>query len=125
MVVPPLTIKYDTFIFNHDLPKDHYIQIGSKEVSICQSPEHIVFYHDFQCIRHQYVLRHSVTGTIHVAMGDTYNCMEISVSDTEKLFSLWDRGQLVVILSRTKIIKNTIFVGPKDETIRGLKLLFN
>ena len=48
-------------------------------------------------------------------MGDTYNCMEILVSDTEKLSSLRDSGQLIVILSRTRITKNTIFVCPKNE----------
>ena len=36
---PPPIIKYDTFIFNPDLPKYHYIQIGFKEVSIGQAPE--------------------------------------------------------------------------------------
>ena len=37
MLVSP-TIKYDTFIFEPDLPKYHYIQIGFKEVSIGQAP---------------------------------------------------------------------------------------
>ena len=39
MLVSPLTIKYNTFIFNPDLPKYHYIQLGFKEVSIVQAPE--------------------------------------------------------------------------------------
>ena len=34
MLVSPPTIKYDAFIFDPDLPKYHYIQIGFKEVSI-------------------------------------------------------------------------------------------
>ena len=51
--------------------------------------------------------------------------MEILVSDTEKLFSLWDPDQLIVILWHTSIMKNDIFVGPNNETIRGLKLLLN
>ena len=58
-------------------------------------------------------------------MGDTNNHMEISVENTEKLFSLWDRVQLIFNLSRTRIMKNTIFVGPNNETIRKLKLLLN
>ena len=73
----PPTIKYDTFIFNPDLPKYHYIQIGFKEVSIGQFHEQIVFYDELKCIHHQYGLHHYVTGTIHGAMGDTYNRMEI------------------------------------------------
>ena len=40
---PPPTIKYDTFIFEHDLPKYHCIQIVFKEVSIGKAPEQIVF----------------------------------------------------------------------------------
>ena len=75
MVVPPPTIKYDTFIFNPDLPKYHYIQIGFKEVSIGQSPEQIVLYDDLKCIHRKYGLRHYATGTIHGEMGDTYNRM--------------------------------------------------
>ena len=76
-----------------------------KEVSIGQAPEQIVFYYDLKCIRRQYGLRHYVNGNIHGEMGDTYNCMAISVRDTEQLFSLCDHGQLIVILSRTRIIK--------------------
>jgi hypothetical protein len=122
LVFPP-TIKYDLFQFDANLPKDHYIEIGFKEVAVSQAPETIYFYEDIKCIRRQYGLRHYVTGTIHSAMGDTYNRMAISVSDIEKLFSLWDRGQLIVILSRTRSMKNTIFVGPKSDTIHALKRL--
>ena len=43
-------------------------------------------------------------------MGDTYNRMAILVSDTQKLFLLWDRSQLIFILSRTRILKNTILL---------------
>ena len=58
-------------------------------------------------------------------MGDTYNHMAILVRDIEKIFLLWDRGQLIVILSCTRIMKNAIFVGPKNERINGLKVLLN
>ena len=68
------------------------MQVGFKEVSIGQYPELIVFYDDKKCIRRQYGLLHYVTGTMHGAIGDTYNLMGILVSDTEKLFSLWDFG---------------------------------
>ena len=43
MLVSLPTIKYDTFIFDAGLLKDHYIQIGFKEVSIGQAPENIFF----------------------------------------------------------------------------------
>ena len=38
-------------------------------------------------------------------MGDKYNRMAILVSNIEQLFSLWYRGQLIVILPRTRIMK--------------------
>ena len=110
MLVSPPTIKHGAFIFDPDLPKYYYIQIGFKEVSIGQAPEQIVFCCDLKYTLRQYVLSHYATVTIHGAMGDTYNCMAISVSNTEKLFSLWDRGQLIVILSRTRITKNNILL---------------
>ena len=122
---PPPTIKYETFIFNPDLLKYHYIKIGFKEVSIGQYPEHIVSFGDLKCIHRQYGLHHYATGTIHGSKSHTYNGMAISVSDTEKICSLRDHGQLIVILLRTRIIKNNIFAGPNNETIHGLKLLLN
>ena len=117
MSVLPPTIKYDTFIFNPDLQKDNYIQIRFKEVSIGKYPEQIVFYNESKCIHCQYGLRHFVTGNIHGAMGATYNYMEILVSDTENLFSLWYFGQLIVILLRTRIIKNNILLVQRMKKI--------
>ena len=51
--------------------------------------------------------------------------MEILVSVIEKIFSLWDSGQFIVILSHTRIMKSKIFVGPKNETIHGLEILLD
>ena len=56
-------------------------------------------------------------------MGNTYNFVDIPVINIKKLFSLWDRGQFIFIVLRTKIMKNTIFVGQNNETIRGLKTI--
>ena len=62
---------------------------------------------------------HRVTGTIHAAKGDS---MTTEISRNDPNYRLcWDKGQLVVILSRTKFAKNTIFVGDKDDTIAALK----
>ena len=51
-------------------------------------------------------------------MGDTYNNTKILVSDIKKK-SLWDRGQLIDILLCNRTTKNTIAVGPKNETSCG------
>ena len=60
-------------------------------------------------MRKQHGLRHCVTGTMHSAMGDAHDEMAISMSDASEILSLWDRGQLVVALSRTRLMKKTIF----------------
>ena len=55
--------------------------------------------------------------------GDTLNKMATSISMNNSNFELWDKGQLVVILSRTKHAKDSIFVGPKEETLSAFKQL--
>ena len=117
-------IKYVVFIFDSELPKYHYIQIFFKWVSIGQAPEQIFFHGGLKCICFQYVLRHYVTEIINGAMCDTYNRMAILVGDIEKIFSLWNCGQLVVILLRNRLMKNNK-IDPKNETICGLKLMLN
>ena len=121
ILIFPSTLKLDSFDFDPAESKDHFInELGFREVSISCSPERQVYLDNTRAKRQQYGLKHYVTGTIHSAMGDTYFKMAVSVSDSQDQFKLWDSGQLIVILSRTRIMKNTIFVGPKQETIRGL-----
>ena len=67
--------------------------------------------------RRQYGLRLRVTSTIHAAMGDTLIKVAIEISNTDEIFKLWDKAQVIVACSRTKIGKNTIFVGDKKSTI--------
>ena len=67
-------------------------------------------------------LTHSVTGTNLYAMGDTLSRMSIEMSSTNRKFALRDKGDLIVILSRSKFAKKIIFVGNKMNT---LDLLLN
>lgn len=123
LLFPP-SVKFDSFSFDPTKPKEYYIeQLGFKEVMIEKAPENIQFIDDTKVQRQQYGIRNYVTGTIHSAMGDTYTRMAVAISNLLKLFTLWDRGQLIVILSRTRLMENTIFVGPKTETIKALKNL--
>ena len=36
---------------------------------------------------------------------------------------MWDKGQMIVILSRTKLAKATLFVGDKNDTLSALRHL--
>ena len=54
-------------------------------------------------------------------MSDTLISMEIELSTNNTRFKLRDKGQLLVILSRTKIGKHTNFVGDKYYTLTALR----
>ena len=71
--------------------------------------------------RKQYGLNHYVAGTIHSAMGDTLPSVATSLSKSDNNYSMWDKGQLLVILSRTKLAKDTILVGNKEDTLDALE----
>ena len=107
--------------FDHDLPKEFYLNQGFKEVTIGIAPEQIhSIGRNLQAQRKQYGLKHRVTSTIHAAMGDTLSRVAIEISRNDSSFKLWDCAQAIVTLSRTKLGKNLIFVGSKNETINAL-----
>lgn len=47
--------------------------------------------------------------------------MATEISQHDPNFSVWDKGQLVVLLSKTKRAADTIFVGNKADTLDALK----
>ena len=112
-------------IFDEQKSKEEYVNDGFKEVKVGVCPQSYTqsIANYTQTKRKQYGLKHYVSATIHAAMGDTLVKMATSISTTDNNFSLWDKGQLVVILSRTKVGKNSIFVGQKDETLASFRML--
>ena len=121
LLAPPgmKSIEYDV-----DKSKQQYINEGFKEISmgVCNAYTQKLKHYK-QGKRKQYGIKHYVSATIHAAMGDTLNQMATSISTNDSNFELWDKGQLVVILSRTKFAKDSIFVGPKEETLTAFKQL--
>jgi hypothetical protein len=73
-----------------------------------------------QAKRVQYGLKHRIGTTIHAAMGQDLPFVVTKVSDLDPKFSIWDKEQIVVLLSRTNYCKNIIFIGNKKETIQAL-----
>ena len=73
-----------------------------------------------QAKRKQYGLKHWVSSTIHSAMGDTISKMATEIFRPHPNYRMWDKGKMVIILSRTKRAKDTIFVGDQTETIKEL-----
>ena len=54
-------------------------------------------------------------------MGDTLN--KVAMQLTGSMYELWDKAQVIVALTRTKLGKNIIFVGSKEETIKSIVTL--
>ena len=122
LAAPPGYQDFDEF--DPDQPKQFYLDKGFKEVSIGIAPERTQSIgRDLQAQRKQYGLKHRVTSTIHAAMGDTLIRVAIEISRSNSSFQLWDCAQAIVTLSRTKIGKNLILVGDKNETIEALSVL--
>ena len=120
VLVAPAGMK--EIIFDDEKSKDDYIAEGFKELSIGIAPQWTQhFSNNIQGKRKQYGLKHNVSATIHCAMGDTLTYMATSISNTDQNLNIWDKGQLVVLLSRTKYAKNSIFVGPKQETLAAFR----
>ena len=56
-------------------------------------------------------------------MCDTLKKVATEIPDKNESFKLWDKLQVIVAYSKTKLGKNTIFVGDKQATISALTSL--
>ena len=54
-------------------------------------------------------------------MGDKNQSMASEISQNHDNYIMWDKRKNIVILSLTKIAKNTIFVGDVNDTLVALK----
>ena len=105
--------------YDDSMSKDDYIAKGFHEVEVGMAPIRTQAINKYQqAQRKQYAIRQRVTSTIHAAMVDTLTKVAIQVTD--RMFELWDKAQIIVALTRTKIGKNIIFVGNKQETIESI-----
>ena len=73
-----------------------------------------------KAFRKQYKVKHHVTSNVNEFQGDTLHIVATEISYTNKNFTLWDKGQVVVLLSSTREGKNLIFFGSKVDNIRCL-----
>ena len=71
--------------------------------------------------RKQYGLRPRVWFTLHAAMGQTLPCIVTKVDALENsIYHLWERAQVIVLLSRTRFAKQIFFVGDPRRTAETL-----
>jgi hypothetical protein len=110
-------IEYDITI-----SKEDYINSGFYEVKVGIAPIRTQSFNRYmQCQRKKYALKNLVTSTIHACMGDTLQKVAMKVTDF--MFELWDKGQIVVTLTRTKFGKNIILFGEKEKTVEVIVIL--
>ena len=109
-------------IFIPGTEKEYYFDRGFKEISVTCTPHRVhILPNNMQGVRMQYGLQHYVAGTIHSIMGDTLPSLATTFSNSNRDYGMWDKGQLLVIISRTKLAENTIFVGEKSDTLDALE----
>ena len=69
--------------------------------------------------RRQYGLRHRLAATIHAGMGQDLPALVTCVTG-DSMYHLFQREQVVVLLSRTHFAKDIIFVGDCNKTAEAL-----
>lgn len=73
--------------------------------------------------RWQYPLRPRIALTIHACMGSTLSAIVTALippPGSRLNFSLWEKAQIVVLVSRTELAKRIFFVGDREATIRHI-----
>ncbi len=121
LVAPPgiKVVEYDPNIHRSEYIRDGWVEqyVGTSPERPQSLPRHM------RGLRRQYGLKHHVTSTVHACMGDTLNKVVTQVSMEDCQYMLWDKGQAIVLLSRTKLGSNIIFVGNRHDTVKALASL--
>ncbi|CAB9511976.1 unknown protein [Seminavis robusta] len=108
---PPLDVTVQTLVE----------ELGWKKVKVTKCPAHSRHVQRNTLARRiQYGLRLFTSATIHGVMGQTLNVLVSQVSDEDPLYSLWEREQVIVLLSRTRRARDMIFAGDKTQTANAL-----
>lgn len=70
--------------------------------------------------RNQYPLNYNISCTAHRAMGETLPSVATRIEEGTH-YRLWDRNQLLVIISRVTNLDNITFIGNWDRTVLALR----
>jgi predicted GIY-YIG superfamily endonuclease len=97
-----------------------FLNAGFRREKMGLAPSHVQYIGlGFQAKREQYGLRPRIAATIHAGMGQDLTAI-ITKVDGEKKYKLFQREQVVVLLSRTHFAADIYFVGEPVETARLL-----
>ena len=86
--------------------------------------------HSFSVRRIHFPLKPFEASTIHKCIGDDVPLLATQITTADpnekKMFKLWERNQLLVLLSRVQKLENLTFVGNKDLTLKTIeKICYN
>ena len=108
------------------LSSQEFLDLGWKivEVGLCPDRSQTLKY-GIQAKRRQYGLRHRIASTIHAGMGQDLRYVVTRVTSfvEDPAYALWEKEQIVVLLSRTNFAVDLIFVGDKEKTSAALASL--
>ena len=101
--------------------KADFLKAGFKEQRVGvapERPENLSF--GIMAKRQQYGLRHRVASTIHAGMGQDLAGVVTKVDSEDPDYKLWEKEQVVVLMSRTHFANQIVFVGDKQKTANAL-----
>lgn len=75
--------------------------------------------------REQWPFTYYACSTVHKAIGQTCSKLATQISSKDAMFSLWDRRQLLVILSRVRNFNDLLFVGSPQDTVKAMRELLS
>jgi hypothetical protein len=104
--------------------REDLLSRGWREDTVSCAPERTeTLGFGLQAKRRQYGLRHRIASTIHAGMGQDLDALVTRVvkeGSKDDQYALWEREQVVVLLSRTHFAKDIYFVGDPEQTSAAL-----
>ena len=114
LVAPP---GLKDFTYDETLSMADYIELGWELHKVGTTREKTFNAGGYKARRRQYGLKHHVNSTVHASMGNTLSTIVTEISENDSNYKLWDKAQAIVLLSRTCVGSDIIFVGDKESTI--------
>ena len=110
-------VQYDSDATNQSYSDKGFVE----NTATCNTRDKIYnLPHNIQVHWKQYGIQHYVAGTIYSSVGYILPSVMTSLSMADNNDSMWDKGKLSVILPRTKLAKDTIFVENKQSNLNAL-----
>ena len=120
MLVPPGVRQIPTHPEN--MPYNHQWELFF--LSPTRAPLVIVGKGHTKARRIQFRVTYYVCSTVHKALGETCPQIATQISSQQRKYRLWERDQLLVLISRVKHLDNIILVThDRNDTIMGIRKL--